>query len=121
MRTVNLRRTICAGLLVAASITTAAGQKISRAASSGQVPVQIMLRIIRAEDERRWSDGLTSLLRDKDARVRKRAALAAGRIGEERALPALSETLQSDEDVDVRQMSAFAIGEIESPRGVEAL
>jgi len=81
----------------------------------------MMLRIVRAEDQRRWNDGLTSLLQDKDARVRKRAALALGRIGDERALPALSETLQSDPDIEVRQMSAFAIGEIESPAGVETL
>src|SRR5258708_14027146 len=121
MQTVNLRKTLCAGLLAVSSITTASAQKISRATSSRQVPSQIMLRIIRAEDERRWNDGLTSLLRDKDGRVRKRAALALGRIGDERALPTLSEALQSDRDIDVRQMCAFAIGEIESPAGVEAL
>jgi cyclophilin family peptidyl-prolyl cis-trans isomerase/HEAT repeat protein len=80
-----------------------------------------MLRIVRAEDERHGNDGLTSLLKEKDARVRKRAALALGRIGDERAVSALSEALQSDEDIDVRQMCAFAIGEIESPAGVDAL
>jgi len=80
-----------------------------------------MLRIIRAEDERRWNDGLTSLLKDEDGRVRKRAALALGRIGDERALPALSEVLTSDKELEVRQMCAFAIGEIESPAGAEAL
>jgi len=94
---------------------------MSRVNSPGQIPGQVMLRIIRAEDERRWNDGLTSLLRDKDGRVRKRAALALGRIGDERALPALSEALRSDKDIDVRQMCAFAIGEIESPVGAEAL
>jgi cyclophilin family peptidyl-prolyl cis-trans isomerase/HEAT repeat protein len=121
MQTVNLRKILCAGLLAVASIVTVVGQKISRAISAGQVPGQIMMRVVRAEDERRWNDGLTSLLRDKDGRVRKRAALALGRIGDERALPALSDALQSDQDIDVRQMCAFAIGEIESPAGVEAL
>jgi cyclophilin family peptidyl-prolyl cis-trans isomerase/HEAT repeat protein len=121
MQTVNSRKKLCAGLLLVASTTTVAGQKISRPASSGQVPGQVMLRIVRAEDERRWSDGLTSLWKDKDGRVRKRAALALGRIGDERALPALSEALQSDQDIDVRQMCAFAIGEIESPAGADAL
>jgi cyclophilin family peptidyl-prolyl cis-trans isomerase/HEAT repeat protein len=80
-----------------------------------------MLRIIRAEDERRWNDSLSSLLKDKDGRVRKRAALALGRIGDERALSALSEALKSDKDLEVRQTCAFAIGEIESPAGAEAL
>ena len=121
MQTANLRKTLCAGLLVVASITTAAGQKIFRGSNSGQIPGEIMLSIIRAEDERRWNDGLTSLLKDKDGQVRKRAALALGRIGDERALPELSEALKSDKDIDVRQMCAFAIGEIESPSGAEAL
>src|SRR5258706_4822502 len=121
MQTANLRKTLCAGLLVVASITTAAGQRIFRGSNSGRIPNQIMLHIIRAEDERRWNDGLTSLLKDKDGRVRKRAALALGRIGDERALPALSEVLTSDKEFEVRQMCAFAIGEIESPAGAEAL
>jgi cyclophilin family peptidyl-prolyl cis-trans isomerase/HEAT repeat protein len=121
MKTANLRKTLCAGLFVIAPISTAVGQRTSRVNSSGQIPGQVMLRIVRAEDERRWNDGLTSLLSDRESRVRRRAALALGRIGDERALPALSETLQSDKDIDVRQMCAFAIGEIESPAGAEAL
>jgi len=80
-----------------------------------------MLRIVRAEDERRWNDDLTSLLSGKDPRVRKRAALALGRIGDERALPAISAALKSEQDIDVRQMCAFAIGEIESPAGADPL
>src|SRR5260370_11727311 len=115
MQTANLLKTLCAGLLVIASITTASGQRMSRVNSPGQIPGQVMLRIVRAEDERLWNDGLTSILRNKDGRVRKRAALALGRIGDERALAALSEALRSDKDIDVRQMGAFAIGENESP------
>jgi cyclophilin family peptidyl-prolyl cis-trans isomerase/HEAT repeat protein len=121
MQIANLQKTLGAGLLVVASMTTAAGQRTSRAATFGPGSSQIILRIIRAEDERRWNDDLASLLKDQDARLRKRAALALGRIGDERALPALSESLQTDKDGDVRQMSAFAIGEIESPAGVDAL
>ena len=121
MQTANLQKTLGAGLLVVVSVTTAAGQKIFRRSNSGQIPNQIMLRIIRAEDERRWNDGLTSLLKDKEGRVRKRAALALGRIGDERALSALSEALKLDKELEVRQMCAFAIGEIESPAGAEAL
>jgi len=94
---------------------------VSRTIGTTPGSSQIMLRIIRAEDERRWNDDLASLLRDQDTRLRKRAALALGRIGDERALPALSESLQTDKDGDVRQMSAFAIGEIELPAGAEAL
>ncbi len=94
---------------------------MSRVNSPGQIPGRVMLRIVRAEDERRWNDDLTSLLSDKDPRVRKRAALALGRIGDERALPAISAGLKSEQDIDVRQMYAFAIGEIESPAGADPL
>lgn len=121
MQKTNLQKTLCAGLLVVGSITTATGQRVSRATGTRPGSNQIMLRIIHAEDERRWNDDLASLLKDKDPRLRKRAALALGRIGDERALPALSDSLETDKDGDVRQMSAFAIGEIESPAGVEAL
>jgi len=79
-----------------------------------------LISIVRAEDERRWDDSLKSLLSDKDAKVRKRAALAAGRIGDEHAVPALVDLLKTDTDNDVRQMAAFAIGEVESFAGAEA-
>lgn len=121
MQTANFRKTLYAGLFVVASITTAAGQKISHPDGAAAIPARTMLRILRAEDERRWDAFLTSLLSDRDSRVSKRAALALGRIGDERALPTLVEALKSDKDNDVRQMCAFALGEIESAAGAEAL
>ncbi|HEX7531407.1 MAG TPA: HEAT repeat domain-containing protein, partial [Pyrinomonadaceae bacterium] len=121
MQTGNFRKALCTALLVAVSITTAAGQKISRADSATAIPTNTLLRIMRAEDERRWDENLAALIADKDARGRKRTALAAGRIGDERAVPALVEALKADADQDVRQMAAFAIGEVESPAGAEAL
>jgi len=81
----------------------------------------VLLQIIRAEDERRWDDSLKKLLADPDARVRKRAALAAGRIGNENGVAALAEMLLTDRDNDVRQIAAFALGEIESPGGTYPL
>lgn len=121
MQTGNFRKTLCAGLLVVASITTAAGQKTSRADSATAISTKTMLRLMRAEDERRWDPNLGLFLSDAHPIVRKRAALALGRIGDERALPQLAEALKLDKDNDVRQMCAFAIGEIESPAGVVAL
>lgn len=86
------------------------------------VPEETLLRILRAEDERRWeSSDIGPLLFDKDARVRRRAALAAGRIGDERAVAALVALLQSDREQGVRSMAAFALGETESTAGAEAL
>jgi cyclophilin family peptidyl-prolyl cis-trans isomerase/HEAT repeat protein len=81
----------------------------------------VLLRIVRAEDERRWDSDLQTLLTDKDVAVRRRAALAAGRIGDERAAPLLVTLLKKDDDDGVREMAAFALGEIESVTAGEAL
>jgi cyclophilin family peptidyl-prolyl cis-trans isomerase/HEAT repeat protein len=96
-------------------------ERLSAQQSRQLIPSTVMVRIIRAEDERRWDAELQALLADKNAAVRRRAALAAGRIGDERALPLLISLLQKDNDVNVRAMVAFALGEIESAGASEAL
>jgi len=80
-----------------------------------------LVRIIRYEDQRNWNDDLNGLLGAADSSVRKRAALAAGRIGDARAIPTLADMLLMDRDQDVRQMAVFALGEIELPGGAYAL
>jgi len=85
------------------------------------IPDDVMLRIVRAEDERRWDNDLAVLLFDKDARLRERAALAAGRIGDERAVASLIALLQTDAEASVRAMAAFALGETESVAGAVSL
>jgi cyclophilin family peptidyl-prolyl cis-trans isomerase/HEAT repeat protein len=86
-----------------------------------QVPLPILLRITQAEDERRWDDQLGGLLTHRDAAVRKRAALAVGRIGDEGSVNALVNRLKFDTDADVRAMAAFALGEVESASAADAL
>jgi cyclophilin family peptidyl-prolyl cis-trans isomerase/HEAT repeat protein len=85
------------------------------------IPADVMLRIVRAEDERRWDNDLGMLLFDKEALVRERAALAAGRIGDERAVASLVSLLQTDREASVRAMAAFALGETEAASGAAAL
>ena len=51
----------------------------------------------------------------------KRAALAAGRIGREEAIPSLVHLLESDPNTDVRTMAAFALGETESIKAADAV
>lgn len=86
------------------------------------VPEETLLRIVRAEDERRWdSDDLGALVSDASPAVRSRAALAAGRIGDARAVPALAAMLQTDKNLGARATAAFALGEIESVQGADAL
>jgi cyclophilin family peptidyl-prolyl cis-trans isomerase/HEAT repeat protein len=99
----------------------AAGQPARRRQSSPASSENVLLDIIRHEDERRWDDELKRLLANANAEVRKRAALAAGRIGDERAVPDLADMLLTDRDTAVRDMAAFALGEIESPGAAYAL
>ncbi|MFN2577684.1 MAG: HEAT repeat domain-containing protein [Pyrinomonadaceae bacterium] len=112
-------RPVVGGLFVLTLFANASGQPKQRRLGVGRT--NILLNILRHEDERRWDDQLQTLLADTDPGVRTRAALAAGRIGDERAVPVLAEMLLSDRAPDVRQMAAFALGEIEAPGGAFAL
>ena len=77
-----------------------------------QIPTNTLVQIVKAEDERRWDSVLENFLNDRNAEIRKRAALASGRIGEEKAIPALLGRLT--DSPEVAAMALFAIGEIES-------
>ncbi|HKZ80315.1 MAG TPA: peptidylprolyl isomerase [Pyrinomonadaceae bacterium] len=99
----------------------AAAQTASRAASVQIIPKEILVRIVRAEDERRWDQDLARLLTNRNSLIRSRAALAAGRIGDDRAVPLLARLLRTERNDDVRALVAFALGEIESAKGIEPL
>lgn len=116
-----IRNTIAASFVLLATCAVANAQKASTGNSSGAIPQDTLIQIMRAEDERRWDDKLQSLLSSQDAGVRKRAVLAAGRIGDQAAAPLLSEMVLMDRDSDVRRMAAFALGEIEAAGGAYAL
>jgi cyclophilin family peptidyl-prolyl cis-trans isomerase/HEAT repeat protein len=81
----------------------------------------LLLQILRAEDERRWDDELRKLFSARNANVRSRAALAAGRIGNAAAVPELVRLLEHDDESAVRAMAAFALGEIESASAADVL
>jgi len=86
-----------------------------------QIPTTILVQISKAEDELRFDKTLENLMKSTDAKIRKRAALAAGRIGDERAAVALTNLFKQDSSTEVRSMAAFAIGEIESSTGAEPI
>lgn len=90
-------------------------------APGASIPRTIPIQIVRAEDERRWDAVLADFMSHQNPAVRTRAALAAGRIGNELAVPALVSLLQDDKDQSVRSMAAFALGEIESAKAVAPL
>ncbi|MDQ1637187.1 MAG: hypothetical protein QOF62_526 [Pyrinomonadaceae bacterium] len=114
--------TMCVLLLVSPGAFAQKRQQILHNPTSGDpVPKLLLLRIIRAEDERRWDNDLRDLFRARNANVRSRAALAAGRIGNEATIADLIELLRHDDETEVRAMAAFALGEIESPLGADAL
>jgi len=85
------------------------------------VPRNLLIQIVRAEDERRWDNDVRSLFSARSAVVRERAALAAGRIGNEDCVAELINLLRHDDELSVRAMAAFALGEVESASAAEAL
>lgn len=93
---------------------------ISAAAALSQIPLETNIQIVRAEDARRYDKTLKDLLKDRNAVVRARAALAAGRIGDESAVEDLI-ALLSDGSADVAANAAFGLGEIESIKGADAI
>lgn len=66
------------------------------------------------------SPDLTALVTDSEARIRRRAALAIGRVGLAAGVQPLVGML-SDADQDVREMATFALGLIGDPTATPAL
>ena len=80
-----------------------------------------MALLLALEDTRSVGDGaLDRLLADGDRGVRRRAALAAGRIGDVSLVPALVARM-NDTEPEVRQMTAFALGLLGDPSAAERL
>lgn len=84
-----------------------------------KVPSDLALRILKAEDARE-AEPVVAMLTNVNTAVRYRAALAAGRIGDQSAVDRLA-VLLSDSSVEVRTMAAFALGEIESLKAADVV
>lgn len=85
---------------------------------------QKMRWILQLEDERQLRGGgsdLLTLLNDAEPRIRRRAALATGRVKLPDAVAPLTSLLQSDPDSEVRHMAAFALGLIGDASGAPVL
>ena len=87
----------------------------------GQIPIATQLQIAKAEDARRYDAELEKLIKSPNPMISKRAMLAAGRIGDEKALPVLTEMLEKAVSADSAATAAFAIGEIESVKAADAV
>ena len=85
---------------------------------------QKMRWILQLEDQRQLRGGggdLVTLLGDSEARIRRRSALALGRVRLPESIPALTTLMQGDSDSEVRQMAAFAMGLIGDAAAAPAL
>ena len=78
-----------------------------------------MAWILRLEDQRQLRDppnapppagDLTALLKDSEGRIRRRAALAIGRVHLPAGIVPLADLLATESDPEVRQMAVFALG-----------
>src|SRR5213083_2761863 len=98
---------------------------VSPVVGGKRVPDADLIKIVKAEDARRFDGVLAGYLKSTNPAVRSRAALAAGRIGNDAAVDALTDLMvpdnNGDEDMDVRAMAAFAVGEIESIKAAPTL
>lgn len=112
------------------------------AAPRSPEPADLMSWILRLEDERRLADpapapgaavspppatapvppraDLLALLEAPEAHLRRRAALAVGRVGLTAGVDALAGLL-ADPEPEVRQMAAFGLGLIGDPGAVDVL
>ena len=116
------KKTILLVLLCILGLTSVSvAQRRARRPARESIPPATMLLIVKAEDERRWNDDLRALFSNSNAAIRKRAALAAGRIGNEDSVADLTRLLEQDKDPGVRSMAAFGLGEIESETGASSL
>ena len=80
-----------------------------------------LARILELEDARSNEAGeLERLLHDPDPGVRRRAALAAGRVGDASCVPALV-ALMNDGEPQLRRMAAFALGLLGDRSAIERL
>ena len=89
--------------------------------AAAQIQTNVLVQIVKAEDERRFDNVLETLMKSPNAKIRARAALAAGRIGNDAAIPALTNLLEKDSAEEVRATAAFALGEIESSKAADAI
>ena len=95
-------------------------QRVLRDPAPSPVAPAVLVRSAGATSESSVPD-LARLLEDRDARIRRRAALAIGRVGLAEGVLPLLPLLASDPEPEVRQMAAFALGLIGAPSAAEPL
>ncbi len=94
---------------------------MSSAAAQDASVVDALAGVLAAEDARRYDGPLLSgAARHPSPQVRRRAALAIGRIGDRSGTPTVIELL-ADPDSSVQRDAAFALGLLRDPSALEEL
>lgn len=110
-----------AGALLLVVGTASVGGASRPAEPPRRARIETLARILALEDARSAGAGeLERLLRDPDAGLRRRAALASGRLADPALVPGLV-ALMNDQEVEVRRMAAFALGLAGDPAAVDRL
>lgn len=126
------RRLVAAtlSLALAAACATTPPPAVTAAAPPPPTYEQKMAGILHLEDRRTLTDAVVTppstsalppFLGDPEGRIRRRAALAIGRVGVVEGVGPLSEVLAHDAEPDVRAMAAFALGLIGNATAASAL
>ena len=103
------------------SCASASGQRTRASPPDPLSRIETLSRILVLEDRRSLGGGaLPGFLENEDPSVRRRAAIAAGRIGDPLAVQGLIARLQ-DPVFEVRRAAAFALGLLGKPESVSAL
>ena len=120
----RLRRALAGLALVALSAAApppAAAKKAPPAPPAPPPRLAKLAAVLSLEDRRSTGGGtLEALLHDPDRGVRRRAALAAGRVADPSLVPALV-GLMNDGEVEIRRVAAFALGLAGDRRAVDRL
>lgn len=121
------QRTLAVAALLALVAASGCAPKVApeiAPASPVQAYEQKMRGLLGLEDERQLHSptaDLKALLQDAEPRVRRRAALAMGRVKSVDSVAALSTVLATEPDPEVKQMAAFALGLIGQASAADAL
>lgn len=110
---------LCFSLIISAQVTD--DPKSVQIFDSTKGLRESFIQIMKAEDELRFDKVLENLLKSPNPTERARAALAAGRIGDEKAIPFLVEMIEKERSENAFETAVFALGEIESIAGADAV
>ncbi|HYJ79729.1 MAG TPA: peptidylprolyl isomerase [Longimicrobiaceae bacterium] len=111
-----------AAFVTALLVSSACATAPARAPAVRSIPaIEVGATLLRLEDRREYDAAtLESAAALPDPVLRRRAALAGGRIGDRRAVPFLTRLL-ADADTSVAASAAFALGELGDSTAVPAL